>query len=439
MSRAGRWWPEVVLLALLSGFVVLGADSVPFHPDETSWLFQSRDTEILLTQPLALAWRSDSPASAEMTYRLLNAPLAKYVFGAARALIRAPASDVAVDWDWSRSWEENVAAGALPPSRVLAAARVASAVLVALAVVVLYLCGRFLAGRGAGLAAAALLATNALALLHGRRAMAEGALTFAICLALLGLLHADRHPWLAGVATALAFAAKTSAAVWLPLGLIAAAWSPEPERRTTRAILGRVGAFTAAAIGVTLLLYPVLWGQPVQALAAMWRARQELVASQVAVIGAAMPWAAPSGLGARAAALLVHLFFSPLQFAEAANYLAATAGNEASYLALPGQTLFRGLAGGAVLLSLTILGVILGARKVGGAPPAARRALVLTLLGSAAQALALVWAVPLAFQRYVMPLVPLVCLWCGLALSDLVELATRNRRPESGPAAIETR
>jgi 4-amino-4-deoxy-L-arabinose transferase-like glycosyltransferase len=364
-----------------------------------------------------------------MTYRLLNAPLAKDVLAAARWIAGAPASAVATDWSWSASWDENVAAGALPGPGVLAAARTASAGLVVVAVVALYFCGTALAGRGTGLAAAILLGTNALILLHGRRSMAEGALTAAVCLALLGLIHADRHPWLAGLAAGAAFAAKTSAGIWIPVGWVAAAWSADPRRRSWRAVLGRAGAFTIAAGCVTFLLYPVLWAEPVNALAAMWRARQELVAAQVAATSAVMPWAILTAPGERAAAFLVHLYFSPLQFAEAANYLHQTATAEASYLATPFHTLFRSMAGGALLLGLTILGIVQGIRRGRSPEAVGRRAVGVVLLATTVQALALILAVPLSFQRYVIPLVPLVCLWSGYGISAVVEGLTRNRRP----------
>ena len=437
MKRMGFAWLEIVLLVALSVFLLSGAAGVPFHPDETSWLFQSRDLEALLSRPLSLAWRGLLEPSPEMTYRLLNAPLAKDVLAAARWIVGVPASAVAVDWSWSKSWDENVAAGALPPPGVLAAARTASAGLVVLAVVALYLCGRALGGRGTGLAAAILLGTNALVLLHGRRSMAEGALTLAVCLALLGLLYADRHPWLAGLAAGLAFAAKTSGAVWIPLGWVAVAWSASRQRQSWRANLGRVGAFTLAAGLVTLLLYPVLWAEPVNALVEMWRARQELVAAQVAATNAVMPWVVLANPAQGAATFLVHLYFSPLQFAEAANYLRETAAAEAVYLASPLHSLFRGLAGGVLLLGLTVLGIAQGIRRAWTSEPKAHRAIAVALLATAVQAAALVLAVPLAFQRYVMPLVPLVSLWCGYAIAGVVERLVRSRRPKTEPAATE--
>jgi 4-amino-4-deoxy-L-arabinose transferase-like glycosyltransferase len=425
---------EGALLVLLTAVLLGGAARVPFHPDESSWLFQSRDLESLMARPLSLAWRATSEPSPEVTYRLLNAPLAKYVLAVGRLAAGYPAVTVATDWNWSASWGENVTAGALPDAGLLAAARLASALLLVPAVIAMYFSGRAVGGRAAGVAAAVFLGTNALVLLHGRRSMAEGALTLAVCLALLGALHADRHPWLAGAAAALAFAAKTSAGVWIPLGAVAAAWSGDPARRSPRATLVRIASFAVSTVFVTFLLYPVLWSDPARALIEMWRARQAFVAAQVATTKAVMPWVVLSGPAERAATHLVHLYFAPLQFAEAANYLRQTAASEATYLASPANSLLRGVGGGAVLLGLSLLGLVRGLRGMRDSKPRERRAVGVALLATLVQATALVLAVPLAFQRYVIPLVPLACLWCGVGVAWLVEVATRNRRPKAGPA-----
>jgi 4-amino-4-deoxy-L-arabinose transferase-like glycosyltransferase len=434
MIRRGFPWVEGALLVLLAAILVSGAARVPFHPDETSWLFQSRDLESLVSSPLSLAWRETSATTPELTYRLLNAPLAKYVLGAARLVAGYPAASVATDWNWSLSWEPNVSAGALPDDGLLAAGRVASALLLLPAVIAMYFSGRAVGGRGAGLAAAVLLGLNALVLLHGRRAMAEGALTLAVCLALLGSLHADRHPWLAGAAAGLAFAAKTSAGVWLLTGVVSAAWPGDSDGRAARAIAKRVASFGASAALVILVLHPVLWADPARAIVQMWNARQELVAAQVAATDAAMPWAVIAGPGERAATLLAHLFFAPPQFAEAANYLRQTAAAEAAYLANPVNTLLRGLWGGAILFGLTLLGIVQGVRTARSSDAVQRRRVGVAVLATTFQSIALVLAVPLAFQRYVMPLVPLATLWCGVGIGSLVAVLTRNRRPTKGPA-----
>lgn len=426
---------EVAALVLVSALILLGAARIPFHPDESSWLYQSRDLEALFRDPGSLAWTTASESSPDLTYRLLNAPLAKYVLGLARLAAGFSTEAVDVDWDWSLSWDQNVAASALPSSTLLLTGRVASALLLIPAVVAMYFSGRAIGGRTTGILAGLFLATNALVLLHGRRAMAEGALTLGVSLALLGLLQADRRPWLAGAAAGLAFAAKTSAGVWIPLGWIGAAWTSDPARRSLRGVVGRLAAFTLSSAVVVFVLHPVLWAEPLAAAGEMLRSREALVASQVEMIRQSMPWAAPTTTGERIIATLAQVFVAPPQFAEAANYLAETATDEAAYLSVPGNNLLRGFLGGGLMMVATILGIVLGVRNA-ATVSSSRREVALALLATVVQAAALVAFVPLAFQRYVLPLVPLVCLWAGHGVGRLIEAGMQSRRTRS-PAAGE--
>ena len=63
VNRRGYPWIEIVVLTVLAAFLLRGAATVPFHPDELSWLFQSRDLETLLTRPTSprLARRRPNP------------------------------------------------------------------------------------------------------------------------------------------------------------------------------------------------------------------------------------------------------------------------------------------------------------------------------------------------------------------------------------------
>lgn len=434
MRLARGPWLELALLVVASLWILAGAAGTPFHPDETSLLFQSRDLERLASDPAAMAWRRSSPQSPDLTYRLLNAPLPKVLLGLGRLAAGFPDDAVAVDWDWSKSWNENEAAGALPPGRLLAAVRVVSAALLLPAIVALYFAGRALGGRATGLASAILLATNALVLLHGRRAMAEGTLVFAVSIAVLGLMHADRRSWLAGLAAGLAAAAKTSAAIWVPLGLLAVAW-PGDQRRSLGALLLRLAEFTAAAGVVVFLLHPVSWSDPIGAAQAMWRARQDLVAAQVETIERVMPGMVLAAPIDRLASMLVHLYFAPLQFAEAANYMDQTAAAEAAYLAAPGHNLLRSLSGGAVLLGLGLLGLVTSIRGT-VSPGGSRRAALLLGAATLVQAGALVAFVPLGFQRYWIPIVPLACLWAGHGLASLIGALKELRWRRSKTAEV---
>jgi hypothetical protein len=160
-----------VLLVASSLFYFWGLKAVPFHPDEGTQLFMSADFEALLTRPLTLVWQPGEDGDLRQRYRLLDAPLTRYLIGAGRMATGQPA--LVMDWDWSLGWKENSMAGAVPTPSQLDAARFAVASLFPLTLLFTYLTGKALVGGPAGLLAALLTATNALILLHTRRAMAE--------------------------------------------------------------------------------------------------------------------------------------------------------------------------------------------------------------------------------------------------------------------------
>lgn len=409
--------PFLCLATLLSLFYFAGVMRPPFHPDETSWLFQSRDLEALLTHPAELAWQTGDPPTLEGTYRALNAPVAKYLLGIGRRLAGFEDSAVAADWDWTATWQANVERGALPSASLLLAARLASACLFPLSLALMYLSGNRMHGRWTGLAAVLLFGTHALVLLHTRRAMAEGALTFAVALAIFGILEGDRRPWLAGLGYALALWSKQSTGVLLPAALIAVVWSRDavhPWRRAMR----NLAVFLAVAGLATWILNPFLWRSPIQAAGAMLEARRAFVREQSSALAAMQPGMVVEGPGLRLAVMLDQLFLAQPQMAESGNYAAATQAAAAAYMANPLHRLMRGLLAGGLLLALTIVGMGLALARVCRGS-AHRRDLLLLALATLLQTIGLWAAVPLPYQRYVMPLVPFACLWAAYGATAL--------------------
>ena len=70
--------PLLLSAGLAIGFVALYLSrlaAVPFHPDESTQLYMSRDFDTLVLQrdPAALAWTPDQPLTPEARYRLLDA------------------------------------------------------------------------------------------------------------------------------------------------------------------------------------------------------------------------------------------------------------------------------------------------------------------------------------------------------------------------------
>ncbi len=404
------------LLILYSVYVFLGVKSVPFHPDESSLLYQSRDLEKAISEPGSLVW-SETPENAyDQTYRLLNAPLAKYVIGLGRLGAGYDAESVSVDWDWGASWEENARQGALPSDRLLLGSRFAVALFLPMSVVTIYLAAHSIGGVKTGLVAALLLALNALVLLHTRRAMAEGVLLFGVCLAILGVLYADRFPWLDGLGLGLAVSAKYSALALLPAGLIAVLWDSELDRRE---ILKKLGIFVLTLSLVVILLHPLLWRSPVRAAREMIQARADFLSSQVITLQAHNPEQLLDSPGKRLGVMLFTVFLGAPQFEEVGNYSSNLADKIDAYLKTFGNNLLRGPLWGGLLLFFTILGVLGGVRKAGASDSGRRRrGTILLLLMSVCQAGALLVLNPLPYQRYYLPLIPFVCLWAAIGLTD---------------------
>ena len=117
--------------------------------------------------------------------------------------------------------------------------------------------------------------------------------------------------------------------------------------------------------------------------------------------------------------LAAQLYVLPPSFADVGNYLADTAAAEAAYLSNPAHHLLRGVAGGGLLLILTVFGLIAAALRLGREPPATRRALALLLLATLLQTAFFLLSTPLPWQRYAVPLVPFASLWAGYGVSRL--------------------
>jgi len=415
-------WIFVAILLVITGFDVWGVRGVPFHPDETSLLYQSADLELFFTNPISLAWEPSKIADKDQVYRTLNPPVPKIILGIGRRLAGYGPETVAVDWDWSESWDVNREWGALPDERLLVSARLANVVLLAFSLVLVYLSGLRVGGRTTGIAGALLLGVNALVLLHGRRAMAEGSLVFGVSLAILGLALARERPWLTGVGVATAVLSKLSAATLFPVGLAIVAWPERMDGSSLRKAATRSLIYLGAFLGEIVFLEPLLWRHPLEALSAVWRSRLEFSGAQVELFGALAPSQVLHSPLQRLASLIGNTFIAPPQFAEVGNYVSHTAPQVGGYLAIPGHAMLRGVIAGGVILMLTLAGIGIAALRIRRRSSTAPFALAGLAVGFVAEALSLYAAVGLPFQRFYMPLIPFTCVWAGYALGSLIDM-----------------
>jgi len=176
-------------------------------------------------------------------------------------------------------------------------------------------------------------------------------------------------------------------------------------------------------------LNPFLWRDPLGAAQATLKERNDLLQRQLADTLHLAPEKAMITPGQRGMSLVANMFVLPPAFAEVNQYHAYAEEAELAYLAIPGHNLMRSMGGAGVMMGLFLLGVALVVVDFRYKNTEQRRILALVGLATISQAVLLIWAVPLTWQRYVIPLVPMVCLWSAYPASKL----QRRERVSSAP------
>ena len=404
---ARQSWPGLLWTLLLFAAMLAGAGSAPFHGDEATQIFMSRDFAWqFLTGDFDRLRYSDTPPDAqEQELRLLNGTLNKTLIGLAWHLADFRVDELNEQWDWTASWEHNLADGHMPAEPLLRAARWPSALLMAGGVFLIFALGRQTGGPATAFLASLAYALNPTLLLNGQRAMMEGGLIFFSLLSLLAALRFARSGalWpalLLGLGSGLALAAKHSAV--FTLLAIFAGCGLYLLRQRPRALL-RLALAGALALLLFLALNPAWWANPPARIATTLRMRQELLAEQSErYIGYQSPGAALAGLWRR-------VFVNQPQYFEAPGWQAPLAAQIARYQASPWPGLSPGAAGAPATLLLGATGLWALLRQ----PGPTRH-----VIGSWAL-FTLAWTTlltPLEWARYYLPLYPVVALLtaCGL-------------------------
>jgi 4-amino-4-deoxy-L-arabinose transferase-like glycosyltransferase len=300
---------------------------------------------------------------------------------------------------------------------MLRAARVSSAVLLALSVAAVFAITRLAArSRAAAWAASLIYATNPAVLLNGRRAMMEGALLCFTALAVLAAVlavreHARGGPRRGrltacyaalGITAGFALASKHSAAPVIAAAGAAAALEPLIRRQDRAGVrfggahVARVLAAGLLALLVFLALNPAWWSDPLHVPGRVLDARTHLLDGQI--VGAknwgGYYWQAND----RVEGLLDQAFFAGPQYYEVPvwrEYVGEPiAAYDGSWLAGRGG----GLIWGALLIAAFAFGAaqLIDHWRVGPA--------WVVLLWIVGVALALLALTPFDWQRYYLPL-----------------------------------
>ena len=352
----------IVLIILITLLFIIGIDSVPFHPDESTQIFMSSDLETFFSDPASIYWSADKNDDQKQTYRTLDAPMTRYTIGIGRKI--AHLKPLPADWDWSLSWENNKAKGALPDQKLLFIARLSIAIFFPLTLLGIYECGNIITGSKLwGLITLLLFSSNALVLLHTRRAMSESLLLFSTVLFTLSMLKIRNRYWLLSIPAALAFNTKQLSIPLFIVGLIVIFLQLLSRHAAIRKYVKHFVLYLLLFSLITLLLNPFLWQQPYQSMLASISNRHILLQNQIEMFSTIYPSLLDAGPIKRAGITLINLFLSPPSISEVGNYLENTVFSVNAYLGNPLHNLLRGIFWGSVMLLLSIFGFIIGIKK----------------------------------------------------------------------------
>jgi 4-amino-4-deoxy-L-arabinose transferase-like glycosyltransferase len=400
----------ILLLTVLYAATLL---DVPFHPDESTHIYMSRDISF---NPLTLAWDGEVPLSNEARLRAIDAPLARTLIGIVREIFSIPPLEA--DWDWSLSWEENKSAGALPATQQLLGSRSVMVLLLPISLWLLYLAFKKVLPAIPSLVATILLGLNPLLLLHGRRAMSESPLIFGIALFLWAVTRDKRNPWVIGLSLALAVNAKHSALGLFPAGILALVYLPEGFSGMKK---GAQNLLKAASIflAILVLLNPFYWKHPLNALDAGIQARfslaedqQEDHLGQIGQDDQLLQTTIPS--------LILNMYLTPPQTEEVGNYLDETESSRESYLSNPFYTWGRDLITGSILVTLSIAGIGFAFWRFPSKDPEDKSQILVFALATVCLGIFTVFLLP--WQRYALVILPFACCWIGFGLAPIFKI-----------------
>lgn len=475
-------WIDVLWLIALVVYVLAGVAITPFHGDEPTLIYMSRDYAYqFIERNLDKIRYSDNPVSlTEQALRMQNGTIGKYLMGLAWHLDGLTINDLNEQWDWGADWNYNFSTGHAPNEKLLLAARWASAIPTALGAVIMFGIGWAVGKRPVAYLASLYYTLNPAVLVDGRRAMMEGSLfAFGLLAVLAGIVflwvwmrsrnHETRRARLRyglvtlgfGVASGLALASKHTALMTLaplfggcavyPVIVWALQWyrgkrNPEPTGEPIGSPLpdgdhppsgnepiqrGYLLAFWGALVGAGVIalltfyvLNPAWWGNdPFKMINYVWTLREQTMQVQMAA------WGTYADSTDKFAGFLRQSLIAQPQYFEVkawANY-PELAAQIATYEASP----WHGVSVGGTVVGAVILAGMIGAgvwaliwdRRLNG--------MAGWLIGLWAVTTALgTWLLtPFEWQRYYLPIYPPVGL---LAAAGVVWLIGKVYRRVAG-------
>lgn len=422
-------WADAIWLALLAAYILAGAAIVPFHGDESTLIHMSQDYHFLFVEgdlSKILYDRDWSVRESNQHSRLIDGTISKLAYGALAWRYGYRPEDLNWYWRWKHDYEANVSSDSVPDAQLLEAARMASAVQLALAALLFFQFVQIALDRPTAYLASALFVLHPNVLINGRRAMMEGSHLLGLMMVLLaGAWLLRERRWQAhalfGVCMGFAVAAKhpniiVCALVYLAILLAALRQQRQEKNSESETVWRQRAVFIVSPIVaalVFLLLNPAWWSAPLELPPVIVDLRAAMLRNQVNLFGGY------NSIAERMQGFFQYVFAWEHQYFEVARWAqfdvitAQIKHYESSGLA--GSLIGGSGWAGLLSLLLALIGLVILAR--GSIVKASSRILLLVwILGSALVTLA---ATPLPWARYYLPLAPALAILVSVTLIAL--------------------
>lgn len=362
----------------------------------------SSDIDLIASGHITDLFYNDFPDDGDnQSYRLLDAPFTRYAIGFARLIFNQPR--LKTDWNWSKNWQQNQAA--LPSNSLLLISRLGVASLFPFSLLIFYFLWNVLFNQKIAILGTILFASNAVMLLHTRRAMSEAGLLFFLGLSLLAIYKLPRkYLFLSAIPIAVGVNCKLSLMPLILMALIMIIYQFR-EVKWTKIVLP-ISFFSIILLSVTYLLNPVMWQDPLKVGKIMVIKRSMLTQNQIEAIGADSPQFILEGPGEKIIGLIAQTFVTKPAIQDIANYQSDLSMQSNKYLSMflysgYGRFLFPGM----IYLLICIIGLL-------GLYPGNFN-ITLLKIAFLIFIIEVLIIFPIPFQRYYLPLYPFISVFAS--------------------------
>ena len=398
-------------------FYIGNLSSVPFHPDESTQIFMSNDLELIFNDTSEIIFQSPQSIGLKEKYRLLDAPISKYLIGVSRVISGQEA--LSQDWDWSKSWSEN--SNAFPGHDLLFSSRLIISLLFFGSIVFMYLISKsiFSNNKIPVMAILMFFSFNALLLLHTRRAMAEGVLLFFLLLSLYSLHKLPpKWIWASSIPISLAINAKQSLIFLVPIGIILIIFYHALKWKT---LLIQFALFTSLLFALWYVLNPISWKEPIAVAKIMINQRRELSSEQYNAIESVTPEFALKNVSEKMIALVAQSFILPPAPQDVSNYETNLDISITNYFQnLLHRGLLRNFFFGTILFLLTIWGLGWSFFDL------PKKQLIIFSLSFVLLIIEILVFINVPFQRYYLPMIPFVIIFSIIGFFQIANFLTKK-------------